>query len=106
MTKRTHVTPQHDAHVEAWGLQPWEDFPPDAEEVTPEVTPSVVENMYVIAKSDCIENLYWNEGWAESLSWAGLEMATHYTREDIAKNPEAHAEGFWMPLERAEELEQ
>ena len=106
MTKRTQHGTQQDAHCDVFDkyLQDqWEDFPPDISEMTAQVTTEVTQDMYVIAKSDSVENLYWGD-WPVA-SWRSLLHAARYTREQIALNPEP-LDGFWMPLERAEELDQ
>lgn len=116
--KRTHIASQHDAHVELWGLQwkPWQAA--DIEELSklPGVVMLTEEDRYVISKSDSIENLYWgidtgNEVYGpedahiyEIYGWVPLSGATFYTRAEIDHNREP-VDGFWMPAERAEEIE-
>jgi hypothetical protein len=76
----------------------WKDFPPHIE----------AEPLYVIAKSDSIEHLYWclvdeherrDDGY-----WGALRYAALCLRSDVDANREPEG-GFWMPLERAQELE-
>lgn len=99
--------PQHDDHCAAHELHAWKDWPAaddtDAEPATA-VTSEVSESLYVIAKSDSVEHLYYREGAGEA-RWVILARAGHYARSDIASHPEP-IDGFWMTLERAQELEQ
>lgn len=73
----------------------WKDWP-----AAPEPEPQ-----YVIAKSDVIENVYWRAQPLMGLpEWGTLANATRWTHADIDKNREPE-DGFWMTLERAQELE-
>jgi hypothetical protein len=80
----------------------WKDWPP-ADEIPDGLTPSLPERQprYVIAKSDSIENLYWN---ATTKAWATLAGCSVCPRCAVDVMPEP-PDGFWMPLERARELE-
>jgi hypothetical protein len=111
--------PQQNAHVDALDQHDWKDWPKSQEYVSktdgvraaaqalgipvidlPFAAHS--EPLYVIAKSDSIENLFYRcPG-----EWVPLDRgADLYSRADVTNNPEPD-EGFWMTLERAEELEQ
>lgn len=110
---------QHDAHCDAYDRYTfWHEWPADHDEVAyraliaqtgteplrlPEqVTPR--EDYYVIAKSDSIEPLYWSEA-HDARPWVTLPGATRFSRRAMIDHGEPE-DGFWMPLERALELEE
>jgi hypothetical protein len=100
---------QHDAHMDTrdeHAHSEWKNFPP-SDEIPAELLPAkVTRDRYVIAKSDSVEHLYWDNEWPRG--WVRLGDATRYTKSEVLRAPEPpneHEHGFWMPLERAEELE-
>lgn len=102
---------QHDDHMAARELHEWKDWPPATNTETEAFDASLAssdsieeEPRYVIAKSDSVEHLYYAERNFVS-SWVVLAFASQYGREAVTAMPEPQ-DGFWMPLERAQELEQ
>jgi len=96
---------QHDDHCATKELHDSKDWKP--------WTPSIEHNallkmlnpladpLYVIAKSDSVEHLYWSPK-----GWGPLASASRYGRDTVEATKEPKHEGFWMNLERAQELEQ
>lgn len=96
-----------DDELKDWPIAQSYEPPEELRALTPAAEPAEEpEQLYVIAKSDSIEHLYWgNVGPCEdNPMWGPIEDAMWYHRDEIANNPEP-VDGFWMPLERAEELE-
>lgn len=67
-------------------------------------TEPMPEPLYVIAKSDSIEHLYYREI-GDKAQWVPLALAGQYSLDTVRAMPEPH-DGFWMDLTRAQELEQ
>ena len=105
---------QHDAHVVAYDNMLVNEvvIPADAhltvegEGFGEDIPREPYVNTYVIAKEGVAENLYW--GCQDILGpdeWGPLSLAYHYGREDVTARAEPEPDGFWMPYERAWELE-
>jgi hypothetical protein len=100
---------QHDDHCAAQELElskDWKDWPadPSQEDIYARLAASlpIPQARYVIARSDCIENQYWAA--KPGARWRPLAEAEIHTRETLNED-DLPPDGFWMPLDRARELE-
>ena len=98
--------PEHDAHVVAWEETLWRDWPPEVPvEVFNEAAKILYDalthdDLYVIACSNSTHNLYWT-----GKTWSELADAEQFNSEQRVAHEEPIG-GFWMPLVRAQELEE